>query len=114
MGYVGDIAKVISGSAKNIPEAIERTATKSGAKAAVIGEAQKLSTESISKVSDAAYKATKYGIYGATGLGVAGAIYGIGSPDQSVIGGTASGAGLGIIGGASIGAIAAGIAKSTR
>ena len=36
------------------------------------------------------------------------------SPEQSVVGGTASGAGLGIIGGASIGAIAAGIAKSTR
>ena len=114
MGYVGDIAKVISGSAKNIPDAIERTALKSGVKAAVIGETQKLSAESIDKVSEAAYRATKYGIYGAAGLGAAGAIYGMASPEQSVVGGTASGAGLGIIGGASIGAIAAGIAKSTR
>ena len=114
MGYVGDIAKVISGSAKNIPDAIERTALKSGVKAAAIGETQKLSAESIDAVSDAAYRATKYGIYGAAGLGAAGAIYGMASPEQSVVGGTASGAGLGIIGGASIGAIAAGIAKSTR
>ena len=75
MGYVGDIAKVISGSAKNIPDAIERTALKSGVKAAAIGETQKLSEESIDAVSDAAYRATKYGIYGAAGLGAAGAIY---------------------------------------
>ena len=114
MGYVGDITKVISGSAKNIPDAIERTALKSGVKAATIGEIQKLSEESIDAVSDAAYRATKYGIYGAAGLGAAGAIYGMVSPEQSVVVGTASGAGLGTIGGASIGAIAAGIAKSTR
>ena len=36
------------------------------------------------------------------------------SPEQSVVGGTASGVGLGTLGGASAGVIAAGIAKSIR
>lgn len=107
MGYIGDIAKLTKGLTKEAAEKAEYKVFNKGI-------AEGLADESTILISDAARRATQYSIYGAAGLGVAGAIYGAASPNQSIVGGTASGIGLGALGGASAGAIAAGIAKSMR
>ena len=118
MGYLGDIGKVVSGSAidilKSTPSKIELTALKAGAKATNASLLQEVSKESTELISNMAFKATKYGIYGAIGTGVVGSIAGAANPNQTMINGSINGAGLGAIGGASVGAIATAIAKGIR
>lgn len=114
MGYVSNLGEVASDMFGAIPTKIRGKAIKNGRKAYLYAMNREMSAEEAKQVSMAAYKATKYGIYGALGVGAVGGVYGLVDEDHTLIGGTASGAGLGALGGATVGAIAAGIAKSTR
>lgn len=113
MGYLDDAGKVISGTAKNIPDKVDMLSAKAGLKVGLTSLAHGASEEGADLFADAAMRATKYGIYGAAGAGVAGTIYGVGSPNQTVASGSVSGAGLGAIGGGAAG-IAIAIAKGIR
>lgn len=113
MGYLDDTGKVLSGAVKNIPTKIDLLSAQAGVKIGLSSLGHGASQESAELFSDAALRATKYGIYGAAGLGAAGVIYGAASPSQTVPGGTISGAGLGAIGGGATG-VAIAIAKGIR
>ena len=104
MGLWGDFGKVVSGG---IDDVAKKTSTKVGAVATRHG------AENIDTITNAASRATKYGIYGAAGLGVVGGIYGAAAQDKTMIGGTLGGAGLGTVGGGVAG-IAVAIAKGIR
>ena len=114
MGYIGDIGKIVSGTVKSIPDAVNITSAKAGVNAAFRGVAHGASENTIEYLTDAATRATKYGIYGAMGAGIVGGTVGLVSRDKTMMGGSLNGAGLGAIGGAGAGAVAAAIAKSIR
>lgn len=112
--YVGDIAKVTSGAVKEVPGKIDALAVKAGAGALNASVTRGVSENSAELISDAARRATKYGIYGAMGAGVVGGAVGLTQSNQTVLGGSVSGAGIGAISGAGAGVVAAAIAKGIR
>lgn len=114
MGYIGDFGKIAKGTIKSIPDAVNTVSAKAGVSAAFRGAAYGASENTVEYLTDAATKATKYGIYGAMGAGIVGSTVGLVSSDKTIMGSSLNGAGLGAIGGAGAGAVAAAIAKSIR
>ena len=114
MGYMGDFGKIAKGAIKSVPNKIDGVSITAGIKAGLKAEGYGVSKNTAEFLTEASYRGTKYGLYGAAGAATVGAAVGLVSQDTTVMGGALNGAGLGAVGGAGAGAVAAAIARSIR
>ena len=113
MGYIGDFGKLATGLVKSIPTAIDEKAAKVALKVGTTALANGVSDNSSNLFVNSAFRATKYGTYGAMGIGALGGVIGAIDQDKTVIGSTIGGVGLGAVGGGAAG-VAVAIAKGIR